>query len=147
MASVFATPQQYAGSFRADQVYLVIGGEPVAGLTFQGINGNFAKQVTMLFELGSNNVYLIEGRGQGSASIAMILGPSSLQRKIIDLYRDPCNPRDLAFSTANSCTRANSGMGYILRKSVMNSINFSATANDVIANQNIGLIFVNLDQG
>jgi len=62
MASVFASPQVYGGSFRADHVQLIIGGEPVGGMVFQGINGSFATQISLLFELGSNFVYYVQGR-------------------------------------------------------------------------------------
>lgn len=146
MASVFASPQVYGGSFRADHVQLIIGGEPVGGMVFQGINGSFATQISLLFELGSNFVYYVQGRGTGTAGISMILGPGKLQRRLFQLYGDACNPRDMAFATKNKCdNQAGYGIAYRLRKAAMNNVGFNAASNDVIAQQNVGLVFVNLE--
>lgn len=147
MAAVFAAPQKFAGGFRADKLGMSIQGVGnVRGLLIQNVQFSFTQQVTLLYEIGSNNVYYVGGRAQGTATIARILGPAQAQCALLTGFGDLCEPKNIRFK-ANSGCESSPGQGciYTLKKAVMTTIALSVNANDIVINENIQLIFLDLD--
>jgi hypothetical protein len=151
MASVFAGGQTHRGGFRADQLSLTIGGEPVAGFLIQQVQFQYAQQVSLLYEIGSNFVYYVGGRAQGTASIGHIIGPSDFALKLLDKYKDLCYPQDISFKAGAGCDgpkaeNTTSEMTYTLEDAVMTTISVSVTAQDVVINQQLQFMFIDLDR-
>lgn len=144
MPSVFAAPQTHAGGFRADRVRLTIAGRNAPGLVIQNIQFSFSQQVTLLYEIGSNNVYYVGGRAQGNATIGRILGPAAAQCALLTSYGDLCQPKDIAFSASSGC-EANTGCSYTLKKAVMTTITASVNSNDIVINESLQLMFTDID--
>lgn len=152
MASVFAGGQTHRGGFRADQLKLSIGGQSVAGFLIQQVQFQYAQQVNLLYEIGSEFVYYVGGRAQGSASIGHIVGPANFAGTLIDKYKDICDPQDITFDASAGCpsngASASSGRGilYTLEDAVLTTISVSVAAQDVVINQQLQFMFIDLDR-
>ena len=147
MANVFAGGGQvHNGGFRADQLKLTFGGTDVAGFLVQNAQFQYAQQVTMLYEIGSANVYYVGGRAQGSASLARTVGPAALAGRFIQQFNDLCNPQDITFNATAGCKQGG-GSNYTLEDAVLTTIAVSVTAQDTVISEQLQFIFINLTQG
>lgn len=148
MASVFATEQQYQGSISPDMVKVQLGGESVEGMIFQNIQFSFSQRVTMLYEIGSAFVYYVGGRAQGTMAIGRVIGPSEGSIDFITKYGNICEPDDIKFSASGSCgptSSASQGVDYTLKNAVLTTVGVSVNANDIIVNENLQLLFTDMD--
>lgn len=143
MASVFAGAQTYNGGFRADQLRLSFGGVDVAGFLVQNVQFQYTQQVTMLYEIGSSNVYYVGGRAQGSATLARVIGPAPLGAQFITQFNDLCQPQDINFDTSAGCRGG--GLNYTLQDAVLTTVSVSVQAQDVVINEQLQFIFVDLE--
>jgi len=143
MAAVFAGAQTYNGGFRADQLTLKFGGTDVAGFLVQQVQFSYTQQVTLLYEIGSANVYFVGGRAQGTAQLGRVVGPAALGGGLMTLYRDLCYPQDISMSAASGCKGG--GPAYLLEDAVMTTVSASVTSQDVVVNEQLAFMFVNLN--
>lgn len=115
-------------------------------------------------------VFYVGGRTQGTASIARVLGPQS--GALCDFYNEMgnvCNPQDISFTFQGGCedTRAvaiaginetenqaiagatgsepNNKVTYTIQAAVMTNMGVSVASQDMIVNENIQLMFANLE--
>lgn len=148
MPSVFAGGQNYNGGFRADQLTLTFGGTDVAGFLVQNVQFSYTQQITMLYEIGSENVYYVGGRAQGSATLSRVIGPAPLSSRFITQFNDLCNPQDINFNTSAGCPvggSRNGGLNYTLEDAVLTTIAANVTSQDVVINEQLQFIFVDLE--
>jgi len=143
---VFGGTQKWAGSSRAEQMKFQIGGVDVAGMVLQNVQFSFTQQVNMLYEIGSGNVYFVGGRAQGSASVARIIGPGVTQLKLINTYKNICKPADMTLNSSSGCDNVvGQGIKYTLKNAVLVSIGVSVNSNDVLVNEQLQLMFADLE--
>ena len=143
MASVFAGGQTYNGGFRADQLQLSFAGQDVAGFLVQNVQFQYTQQITMLYELGSANVYYVGGRAQGSATLARVIGPAPLGAQFIRQFNNLCSPQDINFNASAGCNGG--GVNYTLEDAVLTTVSVSMQAQDVVINEQLQFIFVDLE--
>lgn len=143
MAAVFQGAQTYNGGFRADQLTLTFGGQNVSGFLVQNVQFQFSQQITMLYEIGSENVYYVGGRAQGSATLARVVGPAPLAKQFITTFNNLCSPQDINFNASAGCKAG--GPNYTLQDAVLTTISVSVTSQEVVINEQLQFIFVNLD--
>ncbi len=143
MPSVFAGGQTYNGGFRADQLKLTFGGQNVAGFLVQNVQFQYTQQVTLLYEIGSANVYYVGGRAQGSATLARVIGPAPLGAQFIRHFNDLCNPQDINFNASAGCKQG--GPNYTLQDAVLTTISVSVTSQDVVINEQLQFIYIDLE--
>src|SRR5262245_43751900 len=120
MSSIFAGGQIHRGGFRFDQIALTFAGTDVKGFLVQNVQFNFAQQVTLLYEVGSNYLYYVGGRAQGTASLGRIVGPAPLTAGLISRFNDICNPQDIGFSAVSGCQPG--GLRYTLQDAVLTAV-------------------------
>lgn len=163
MAQVFAGGQVHRGSFRADQMAITFNGNPVQGMILQQIQFNFNQQVSMLYEIGSNNIYYVGGRAQGTASIARIIGPSAVAGLLLGSFGDICNPQDLGLEVRGGCADTTPGLDtpalggaagvafasgggetYTLEDAILVGVGGSIGAQDIVFNEQLQFMFANL---
>ena len=144
MPSVFAGGQTHNGGFRADQLKLTFGGVDVAGFLVQNVQFQYAQQVTMLYEIGSANVYYVGGRAQGSATLARVIGPAPLGATFIQQFNDLCEPQDINFNASGGCRGG--GSNYTLEDAVLTTIAVSVTSQETLINEQLQFIFIDLTQ-
>lgn len=143
MPSVFAGGQTYNGGFRADQLTLTFGGVDVAGFLVQNVQFSYTQQITMLYEIGSENVYYVGGRAQGTATLARVIGPAPLAAQFIQQFNDLCEPQDINFDASAGCRGG--GLNYTLEDAVLTTVSVSVTAQAVVINEQLQFIFVDLE--
>jgi len=142
MPSVFAGGQTYNGGFRADQLTVTFAGTDVAGFLVQNIQFSYTQQITMLYEIGSENVYYVGGRAQGTATLGRVIGPAPLGAQFIQNFNDLCEPQDITFDATQGCVGG--GTNYTLEDAVLTTISVSTTAQDIVINEQLQFIFVDL---
>lgn len=142
---VFAGSQTHNGGFRADQIKVSFGGVSVRGLLVQSINFSFQQQVTMLYEVGSNFVYYVGGRAQGTAAVSHIIGPSKFGQKLAEKFRDLCLPQDITFIAAAGCADTRGDVRYTLTDAVLVGLAVGVTAQDVVINRNLNFMYIDLE--
>ena len=143
MPSVFAGGQTFNGGFRADQLTVTFGGIDVAGFLVQNIQFSYTQQITLLYEIGSEFVYYVGGRAQGTATLARVVGPAPLGGIFINLFNDLCNPQDITFDSSSGCEGG--GLTYTLEDAVLTTVSVSVTAQDVVINEQLQFIFIDLE--
>jgi hypothetical protein len=143
MPSVFAGGQTHNGGFRADQLSVTFGGVDVAGFLVQNIQFSYTQQVTLLYELGSEFVYYVGGRAQGTATIARVIGPAPLAGQFITQFNDLCNPQDIEFDASSGCEGG--GARYTLLDAVLTTVSISVTSQEVVINEQLQFIFIDME--
>ena len=143
MPSVFAGGQTHQGGFRADQLKATFGGLNVRGFLVQNIQFSYTQQITLLYEIGSDLVYYVGGRAQGTATLARVVGPAPAASQFINLFNDLCNPQDIEFDATAGCNGG--GLIYTLEDAVLTTVSVSVTAQDLVINEQLQFIFVDLE--
>jgi hypothetical protein len=144
MAGVLGSTQQWAGSFKADLLKVNFNGV-TGGMLVQNMQFNFSQQVSMLFELGSEKVYFVGGRAQGSASINRIVGPGKAILALFQGYGDICSPKNIEFTAEGGCGGAQGGIRYRLKSAVLTSVGASVDAQVIVISEQLQFMFVDLD--
>jgi len=144
MPSVFASPQTYHGGFRADKLRLTIANTDVAGMLFQNVQFSFTQQITLLYEIGSNFVYYVGGRAQGTCTIAFVVGPGAGQAAFITSYGDLCDPKDMGFNPSSGCENVAGNLKYTMKSAVLTTVAASVNSNDLVINQQLQFMFIDL---
>ena len=159
MAPVMQPRQNWNGSFRADLLELRLG-EITTGMLAQSINFNYTQQVTMLFEVGSTNVYYVAGHAQGQAQLQRVLGPGASVATFMSAYGNVCAPKNIDFSAKGGCKsgQPNAAGGtqgnpdtlsqkveYTLEYAVLTTVGTSVDSQSIVVQENFGLMFANLD--
>ena len=152
MANVFKATQKHNGSFQASDLVMRINGAKQAGHVVQQIQMQYQQQITTLYEIGSNDVYYVGGRAQGTMSIARVAGPKAAPGIILNEYNDICKPGRMTLSAgSSSCTAGGSfGSGqltseYKLGGVLVTSLGISTQAQDVVVNEQMAFQFLDLD--
>ena len=159
---------QYKDSFASDTVAMSLAGNLrlVLGVV-QQLSGSFAQQVARIYDIsngglsnGNVPVYYVGGRTQGQAQINRILGPQS--GAICEFYTqlgNVCSPQDLVFDLTAGCDRGStssqsngaqaassvSKVIYTLQAALMTNMAFNVSAQDMMVNESITLMFANLE--
>lgn len=152
MANVFRATQKHNGSFQASDMVMEINGAKVAGHVVQQIQMQYQQQITTLYEIGSNNVYYVGGRAQGTMSVARIAGPQAAPGIILTAYNDICAPGDMTLSAGSDSCEAGGAFGggqtnstYILGGVLVTSLGLSTQAQDVVVNEQMAFQFLDLE--
>lgn len=154
--SVFAAgggkDQTYGGSFRADDVTLTwTSGNAVGGALVQSVQFQIQRNVNMLYEIGSTNVYYVGGRRQGSANFARVVSGSQDFKNMATTFGNICSPQDLVLNAKQASCGGAAGTGaaaggveYTLVKATLNSVGAQVSANDIVINESLGFMFIDL---
>ena len=158
MADLFdRAGNDYGGSFASDAAKIVFSGAGV-GLLTQQFQVQYQQQVTRLYEIGSNQTFLVSGRAQGSLTIARVLGPRAVQTAFYGTYGNSCNAatNNLAIVLETGCPKGTSGnpgqsgglgkLAFNIKNVVLTSVGISVTAQEMVVNESLQAIFVSLDQ-
>lgn len=145
MANIFGTEQTHEGSFRADDLKLTFAGGDGAGALVQQANFTLTRQVNMLYEIGSTNVYYVGNRRQGQAQLNRVVGGSGQFQQLVTTYADMCNPDMLTLEASGGCGGAAGGVTYNLMEATLTQIGASVTAQDIVITENLGFIFADLE--
>lgn len=145
MANYFGEEQLHRGSFRADDLKLVLPSGDGDGALVQQVNFTMTRQVNMLYEIGSTNVYYVGNRRQGQAQLQRVVGGSANFQALLQDYGDMCEPDMLTLEASGGCGGAGGGVTYNCMEATLTQVGASVTAQDIIITESLGFIFADLE--
>lgn len=162
MADVFqSAPMSYGGGFRSDLGMLETT-DGLTGILMQNIQVTYQRPITKIYELGNaggprppllaaatkgTNVYYVEGRPQGSLTLARILGFAASINAFYVKYGSACNAGKNTMTLAlNSAECVGPGVKVKLAMSfcVLTSVGVSVNAQQLVINENCAMEFANM---
>lgn len=156
MASIFnpgGAAQAHGGSFKAEDLTLQMGSvQGGAGALVQQANFTCTRQINMIYEIGSANVYYVGNRRQGQAQMQRIVSGSANFKKLLTDYGDMCKPLALNLkATTSACSGGNNpptgDINYQLESATLTTVGASVTANDIVITESLGFMFLDLTLG
>jgi len=156
----------FGGSFSSDVAALTIAGTLTSLGIVQNVALNFAQNVSRIYDVANGGlapvvpVFYVGGRTNGNLSIARVLGPQS--GALCEFYArvgNVCLPQDFTFTFQGGCNvdgsiaTINNAVGpagsnrvqYSVEDAVMVNLGVSINSNDMIVNENVQMIYANLD--
>ncbi len=167
MADIFGRASDaFGGAFAADAAKVTFAQDPGilgsgeglngfsnnggVGLLTQNLSFQYTQQVTRIYELGTNYSFYVAGRTQGSLSVGRILGPRPVALAFYQKYANVCdaatNHLDIELSAGCKVIGEFQGQTYAfsLKFCVITSIGVSMTAQDMIINEQLQVMFGSL---
>lgn len=146
---------QFGGAFAADSALLAFAGLGLAGgvgLLTQQLSFQYQQNITRLWEVGTNYTYYVTGRAQGNASLSRVLGPRPVIFSFYSVYGNACNAatNTITFSMQQGCVspqdqQALANLRFMwLTGVVLQSVGFSAQAEQMMINEQASLMYVSL---
>jgi len=146
MAQIYTAQQQHKGSFKADALKLSFNGDSLGSLA-QGINVTFTQQVSMMYELGTSNVYYVGGRCQGQAQVSRVIGPAGGGGgggTPVSGYGDICKPANIQIDIETGGCSTAQAQNLIMKAAVLVSYAISATSQEVVINNQLSYQFIDM---
>lgn len=142
MASVFGSKTQaHKGTFRAEDLTMTFSEASGDGMLVQSANFTVTRTVSMMYEIGSNNVYYVGDRKNGQAQLNRVVGGSANFKKLVTDYANLCNPKDLVLEAKGGCAGvAADGTRYQLKFATLTSIGATVQAEQIIVNENLSFL-------
>lgn len=141
----------FAGSFSADGARMLFSMPGTAGVSsaepgmlVQQLGIQYAQQLTRLYEISSNSIYLVGGRTSGNGSLNRVMGPKKLAKEFYLTYGDICNAARnlLQFEAAAGCGEAFEDSAAIHCKFlVVQQVSFSMNVGDMLINEAMAMMF------
>lgn len=146
MADYFGSKGAIGGIFKGTKVEITLGGSGLKGAMAQNINISYSRNVTRVWELGSDDTYYIIGHTEGQASMARIVAKKN--EDILDVLGDACTAKDKTLkltSTANGC-EANDTLSLTLSGPMLTSRGFSMDVGQFVMSSTAALMFAGLEK-
>jgi len=164
----------FGGSFASDLAALSIAGSVTPLGIVQNVQVQFAQQIARIYDVSNGGtagqagglvpVFYVGGRTQGQATIARVLGPQSgALCKFYEEMGNVCSPQDLTFTFRGGCEGQSgnnptallpfanavgnaqfNAVKYTIEAAVMTNLGITVGSQDMIVNENISLMFANL---
>jgi len=153
MAAVFNAAQTFGGAFNIANSKVKFGGLSADHLV-QSIQYQYQQQISMLYELGSPNVYFNGGRSQGTANMSKMLIAKSNNDDFLRLYNDVCAPNDIVVTQASGCGPSKNTLSAALattstlklQNAVMSSLSGTQDSQSAVFTEQMGFMFIGLDK-
>lgn len=153
MPNIFGRSElTWGGGIRADRGVLQDAGG-LTGILMQNIQVQYQRPVTKIYELGRTaeptKVYYVEGRPQGSLTIARVIGFAATIGAFYTNYGDACKAKDnnLALNlTPNYCPGDKPAKPTVLnmKHCILTSVGFSVQAQQLVVNENSAMEFADM---
>ena len=146
MADYYGAKGAVGGIFKGTMVELTLGGGKggLRGAMAQNINITYARNVTRVWELGSDDTYYIIGHTEGQASLARIVAKKS--EDILDVLGDACAAKDTVLqmsSSADGCEETDA-LSLTLTGPILTSRGFSMDVSQFVMSSTAALMFSGL---
>jgi hypothetical protein len=158
---IFSRTVGFGGAFSADGAMITFGATS-AGMLAQSVQWSYMQAVQRIYEIGSNNVFLIAGRTQGQASIQRVMGPTALATAFYATFGNVCNAtsNNINFTAQARCGSAGwqstgdygpgsagAGINIGLYNCVIQSYGGGIQAQEMVVNEQIQMLFLYLVYG
>jgi hypothetical protein len=139
---IFGTNYNWGGSWKLDGAVIGLhdkdGNATGKGLIVNSCQIQYARPVNKIIPLNTTNQFLIAGRGAGTLTLGMVVGPSDDIATFLKQYSNPCNVKENAITiaaTGSYCTGPNEEKGNVLKfvcnYCLLQSINSAVQAGDI----------------
>lgn len=148
MASVFGSKTQaHKGSFRAEDLKMTFAGVGGDGMLVQQANFTVTRNVNMMYEIGSNNIYYVGDRKNGQAQLSRVVGGAAQFKSLVNNYANVCSPKDLNLEASGGCGggAAQGEVAYKLKFATLTSIGASVQAEQIVVTENLGFICTDIE--
>ena len=157
-----AKNQYHGGTFRAEDVTLewTSAAAPAApgvadsggvadGALVQEAQWRCARQVSILYEIGSPAVYYVGNRRSGNAQMRRVVGGTATFRAMAEKFGNICQPENLIINAKQAkCTKTNNlvggGVKYTCVDATLNDLGGAIQAESVVINESMSFVFVDL---
>lgn len=140
--------QYHGGSFRAEDVLLTWSdNKNLEGCLVQEAQWRCARQVSMLYEIGSPAVYYVGNRRSGQASFRRVVGGKETFAQMARDFGQICTPKNLIIDARQQACGRNltgGGVSYTCVDATLNELGGAVTAEGVIISENMSFIFLDL---
>ena len=123
----------------------------LAGLAAQQIQAEVRKDVRPVYEIGSTNYYVVDGRPQGTGRISYLFGPSGEVVSQLESFANQCHTCALmvehngaAVCKADGTITSKGYEGMIFSGGTLTSFSIQATAENFMVVGDIGFIFMDV---
>ncbi len=157
MADIFGVDSKLGGIFKGSSFKLTLAGgssPAIAGSLVQQIDVQYQRQIQRVWELGSRDMYYVEGHTEGQASLQQIVGPTGLVTDMVqDLGKLDCDAakRRMTLSAVTNgefCSGATGGgTSLTINSPVASSFTLGASAENFVVNAGIQIMFTGLSLG
>lgn len=156
MADVFKrTELNYGGGFTADEG-LITPDAGLAGVMMTQLSIQYSQSISKINDIGNvgarPSFYLVGGRPQGNLSVGHVVGPNLALKGFYDKFSDVCQARTnsirLNLKKAACDTAAGAIQNAIIltaKYCILTNVGFNVSAQDLMINEQSGLMFGNLD--
>ena len=114
-ADVFGSTKKLSGAIQGASVVMTIADSAaaVAGAMVQSVSLQYSRQISRVFELGSENMYYNIGNSEGQGTIQTIVGPASIISGALAKLADPCKASEhvVKFKGSNEVCGTSAGGG------------------------------------
>jgi len=153
MADMFGAKGAIGGIFKGTQVALTLGkgslggGTGQKGALVQTITLSYTRNVTRVWELGSNDTYYIIGHTEGQAQMNRIV--AKVENDILDELGDACKAKDYLLnmsSTADACEGGGAKINLTASGPMLTQRSFSADAGQFVLTSSAAIMFSGLEK-
>lgn len=152
MADIFGRANSgMGGAFTSALAQINLAGSGLANkLLIARLQANYQQDVQRIFELESDKAYFVIGRPQGQGTIGAIFGPKAVSQAAYASLADPCIAHNITFQSNDATCipgqSGNTGGGWsrTLNNVILNSIDFSVEAQQMLINENLGFVFATM---
>jgi hypothetical protein len=146
MADIFNAAGKIGGVFKGTTVALTLGGAGIKGALVQNININYSRNVSRIWELGSDDTYYVIGHTEGQAQMSRIV--SKNDGDILDALADACEAKGKILSmsgTADTC-EGEGNFGIKMSGPMLISRSFAVDAQQFMITSQAGIMFSGLEK-
>lgn len=133
------------GVFNASEALFTISYPGFSGVKalVQNCSVQYSMEFRDIYELGSSNLYYVQGRPRGQMSVGRIIGEIGTE-----FSSDPCNPATINVrGMSGSKCGAAAEINYTLHNAVVVDYGFSISVEDMMIRENMAFKFSHLSKG
>ena len=135
MADIFGQNVQHGGAWKLDGaiISLAAGNED---LIVNTCTVTYNRPINKINPLNTNKQYIIAGRGNGTVTLGIIVGPSAGIKTFLERYTDPCqiagNTMTIKAANVNDCPGADgASVEFVCKYCLLQGLNASVQAGDL----------------
>jgi hypothetical protein len=151
MADIFQAKGALGGVFKGTRVELVLGGGSGAlkGALVQNIGINYTRNISRIWEIGSDDTYYVVGHTEGQAQLSRIIAKAS--NDILDALSDACSASTNVLTMsggADLCDTDGQGERFSITATgpVLVNRSFAIDANQFMMTSQAGIMFSGLQK-
>ena len=157
MTAIYARQKtSHGGSFASDTAVLSVAASADTKLGIvSNFQASFAQSISRVYSVadtggdaGTVPVFYVGGRTQGQLSLGRVVGPQGTALcAFYEKMGNVCSPEDLKFTLSAGCDKTPLSVSYTAEAAVLTNVGIQVGSQDMIVNENLTMMFANLDCG